>query len=127
MNRRNRSRTKAVLSSPVTLVIALALLAFMARAAVRIHAQAAESAQRLAEAQASLAKIQANATALQGQIGELSTPEGVEASMREQYHAVEPGESVAVIVDPDASGQQDSQPAATTTPSQSWWQRIFGF
>src|SRR4051812_85094 len=103
MNRRNnRSRFRTIVSSPITLVLAIILLVLFARAAINIHAKAAESDRKLAEAQANLTKLETNRTNIQSRIAELSTEAGVEASIREKYHAVAPGESVVVIVDSDA-------------------------
>lgn len=124
MSRRNRSKTHAVLSSPITMVAAAILLAALARAAIGIHERAAESADRLAQAQMSLAKMTANEAQLQDQIKELSTDAGIETSIREKYHAVAPGESVAVVVDPGDAMTGD-QPATTTEQAAPWWERAF--
>jgi len=131
MQRRNRSGFRAFLASPFTLVIGLIVLVLLARAAINIHSKAAESAARLAEAQANFDKMQANKLALSSQIADLSTDAGVEAAARERYHAVEPGESVAVIVssEPSQSGTNGEVGASTTAAvpggsGGSWWQRL---
>jgi hypothetical protein len=111
------------MNSPVTLVLAAVLLVFMARAAARIHAKASESGTRLREAEASVARLRSSQTTMSAKISELSTDAGVEASIREKYHAVSPGESVAVIVD-DAN-TQNSAAEATTTETRSWWSRFW--
>ena len=126
MNRRNqRSRFRTITSSPVTMFLGLVLLILLGRAAYNIHAKAAESDRKLAEAQANLDRLEHNRDAIQGKIADLSTEAGVEASMREKYHAVAPGESVAVIVD-SGTGQDDSAMATTTAAAVrgSWWQRF---
>ena len=124
MNRRNRSKFRMVISSPITLFVALILLILVGRAAMSIHAKAAESAEKLSEAQMSLNKLQANQSNLQARIDELSTDSGREASIREKYHAVAPGEEVAVIVD-DQAQNGSAAAAATSTEQLSWWQRMF--
>jgi cell division protein FtsB len=123
MNRRNRSRFRTIVSSPVTMFLALVLLILLGRGAYNIHAKAGESSEKLAEAQSNLDRLEHNRDAIQAKINDLSTDAGIEASMREKYHAVAPGESVVVIVDPDAS--RNGQAAATTTaPAGSWWHRF---
>lgn len=126
MNRRNsRSRFRTIVGSPITLVLALILLVLLARGAYNINAKSIESERKLADAQANLDKLEANRTNIQSRIAELSTDAGVEASIREKYHAVAPGESVVVILDSDS--ERVVQATATTSPqaSQSWWQRLW--
>lgn len=123
MMRRNRYRPSAILSSPVTIVLALTVLFFVARAALRIHSRAADSSARLEKARADIAGMEAKQSDLRGKIQDLSTAEGVEASIREKYHAVEPGESVAVIVNTDAAGPAASGGLSATSSSElGWWQ-----
>ncbi len=123
MKRRNRSSLHAILSSPFTLIAALVLFVVLARAAWSISGKAQESALRLEVAQTELAKLQENQADLSNRVTELSTPDGIKAQMRERYHAVEPGESVAIIVDSAAS---DTAAALNATSSQaiSWWGRL---
>ena len=125
MNRR-KSRIRAIMGSPVALVLALVILIIFARAAAGIHAKADESATKLAEAQANLARLQANQGVMQSKIADLSTEAGVEESIREKYHAVQPGESVVVIVDSDSDQNAVAASATTTaTTKQSWWSRFW--
>lgn len=120
MNRRNRSRFRSIISSPVTLFAALILLILVGRAAMNIHAKAVESAEKLSEAQMGLNKIRTNQANLQARIEELSTDAGREASIREKYHAVAPGEEVVVIVD----DQPSNVAAASSTEQLSWWRKF---
>jgi cell division protein FtsB len=126
MKRRNRSGLYAFLSSPFTLVIASILFVVLARAAWSIHEKARESSLRLEIAQADFAKLQQSQADLAQRVEQLSTPEGVKAQIRERYHAVEPGESVAVIVDGPAQ-QASATPvtaganAAAAGDSGGWW------
>ncbi len=124
MMRRNRTRTKSFLGSPITLILALVVLVFAARAAVKIHAKAGESAVRLAEATASLNRLETKEDSLKTRIADLSTPEGVEASIRQKYHAVEAGEEVAVIIDKDETASAAVLSTGTSTPTKGWWQRL---
>ena len=124
MMRRNRSRFRAILSSPITLALAVILLVLVGRAAIKIHLRAAESALRLEEAKANLVRMESKQTDLDKRIGDLSTEEGIKASIREKYHAVEPGEAVAIIVSNDnqkASAREAEQPVVREL---NWWQRM---
>lgn len=124
MMRRNRAKKSPILSSPVTLLIALIVLVLLARSAARIHTKAAESERRLAEASASVGRLEAKQALLEGKIGSLSTPEGIEASIREKYHAAEPGEQVAVIVDKDEPYAASAAETAESAPRLTVWQRL---
>jgi cell division protein FtsB len=130
MKSRNRSGHKAVLSSPFTLVAAAIVFVFLARAAWGIYEKASESAVHLDQAQAELARLEADRADLEAKVAGLSTSAGVEAAMREKYHAAEPGESVAVIIDngtgQTAGAQASNQPSSSTMPVQilNWWQRL---
>lgn len=120
------SRWHRALSSPVAIVFLAILLAFTARAAWGIYEKDRASAERLAQAQANVAKLQGQQASLEGRIAYLSTDQGVEAELREKYRAVKDGESVAVVVDPASS----SAAAASSTPSAGWldsFLRLFGF
>jgi cell division protein FtsB len=135
MKSRNRSAWQSVLSSPVTLIIAIILAIILFRAVWNIHQKAAMAADKLDQANADLAKLEADKADLESRVGDLSTDAGLKAAIREKYHAVEPGEQVAVIVDPSHQMGSDSQSAATDAPAAgsalfpetrgySWWQKL---
>ena len=136
MNRRNRSRMKMVLSSPFMLVGVLIVFLFLARAAWGMMSKAGLSADRFDQAQAGMAKLEDSQSDLSAKVALLSTPAGVEADLREKYHAVAPGESVAVIVGQpsdsaaaadSASVSPPSQASMTSTAHASWWRRFVDF
>ena len=126
MKRRNRSVWQAVLSSPFFLIVAIVILILLARAVLNIHEKAVESGIRLAQTQAELAKIEEDQAALQSEVSSLSTPAGIRDEIKERYHAVDPGESVAVIVDTSPTSatlsSSTEQTEASSTPS--WWSRF---
>ncbi len=131
MKRRNRSRLYTVLSSPFMFLAVLVAFYFMARAAWGIYEKADEGSMRLEAAQAQLAKLEADKASLAERVDLLSTPAGVRAELRSKYHAVEPGESVAVIIDPTSSPDSASSVLASSTAAKaSGWQkflRMIGF
>ncbi len=131
MRRRNRSRMQAVLYSPFTLIISAVLFAIIARAAWSIHEKARESQARLVVAQSELSRLKESESDLQARVDALSTPNGIKEEIRERYHAVEPGESVAVIIDSSttaatAAALESLQADATSTGNsdQSWFSRM---
>jgi len=135
MKRRNRSAWHTVLSSPITLIVVIVLAGFLARAVWSINQKATTAADKLDQANADLAKLESNKADLEARVGSLSTDAGVKAAIREKYHAVEPGEQVAVIVDDSVhtgsggssmassstAGTATSQPMAQGT---SWWSKM---
>ena len=95
----NRSPWKRAFYSPVSVVIAGIALAFLIRSGWNIHDKAMLAEERLDQAKTELADLEQQKSDLTASIGKLSTPAGMEATLREKYHAVKEGESVAVIVD----------------------------
>ena len=77
-----------------------------------IARNAAESTQK------QLASLQNRQQLLQGNITELSTERGQEATMRETFGVAKPGEGVIIVVPPKV---------ATTTPPQTFTQKWFGW
>jgi cell division protein FtsB len=122
MRNGNRSVIKIILSSPITLVLAGILFIILAKAAWNIYQKADESAAKLSEADAGLAKLEDRQADLSAQVGYLSTPAGVEAELRTKYRAVKDGESVAVIIDDTQAGSTTGEQASSTLAS--WWRRL---
>lgn len=125
--RRNRPRSSIVLSSPITLILALVLLFFLGRAAISIHAKATDTASKLAEEQATLVKLQANKSRVAADLAQVSTEAGIKAEIREKYHAVEPGESVAVIVDTDQNAAAAGNIAENLSKKSGFWHSFLSF
>lgn len=97
----NRSIWKRVLGSPISLVVAGIVLVVLVKATWNISSKTIQSAEKLAQAQAELARLNERQSELQGRVGLLSTDQGIEAEIRTKFRAVREGESVAVIVDED--------------------------
>jgi len=113
----------------------LVILVLLIRGAWGIHEKALLADHRLEQAKAELTGLQQQHDSLSASIGQLSTTQGIEAALREKYHAVKEGESVAVIVDTSTSVDDN----ATGSPSQqndlatssmsrlSWWGSVLQF
>jgi cell division protein FtsB len=72
----------------------------------------------VADTRAELATIQTREATLKGNIDELSTPRGEEATLRQTYGVAKPGEEVIVVV---------PQAASSTPPVLHWWQKVLGW
>jgi cell division protein FtsB len=78
-----------------------------------------EIARHASEAtQEQLKSLTARQNSLQGNIGELSTERGQEATLRQTFGVAKPGENVIIVVPPAIS---------TSTPPVSFWQKWFGW
>jgi cell division protein FtsB len=125
----NRSPWKRFIYSPVGIIIGCIGLYMLTRAAWNIHKKAVVADERLSQAQAELSSLEQQKESLSSSISYLSTPAGMEAELRDKYHAVKAGESVAVIVD-DASGSASSSGVSdgtSSTPSSGWWSGLLNF
>ena len=60
-------------------------------------------------------------------IAELSTTQGIEAELREKYHAVKEGESVAVIIGASSTGSSSDNNSSVTSTKTSWWGSLLQF
>jgi len=68
--------------------------------------------------------MEAKRISLESKIQGLSTDEGIITSIREKYHAVEVGESVAVIIDNDAVKSTRALTVNEKVMKLNWWQKI---
>ena len=71
----------------------------------------------VADTKGELASLEQRKEVLQGNIEELKTPRGEEATYRDTYGVARPGESVIIVVPPTE---------ATTTPALPWWRTFLG-
>ena len=135
----NKSLWKRLFYSPIGILIGVIVLILLVRGGMSIHQKAIIAQIRLDQTQTELANLQQQQQSLTDSISQLSTPEGIEAALREKYHAVKQGEEVAVIV--DNSAQMDSKQANSvkandssttdqnteTTIKLSWWGSFLHF
>jgi len=117
--------------NPLMMLIALALLFFLARAAWNVHRSAGLVSTRLSQAQAEKDKLDAEKQSLSSKIGDLSTPSGLESELRIKYRAVKEGESVAVIVNKDQttsssspSNLLNSSNSSNLSRQMGWWDKM---
>ncbi len=123
----NRSPWKRLFYSPIGIVLACIILFSLIRGGLGIHEKAMLAGQRLSQAQTELADLQHQQSSLSASIAQLSTTEGIEAELREKYHAVKEGESVAVIIDNSNTASSSKQATSTSAEKSSWWQGLLQF
>ena len=70
------------------------------------------------DTRAELATLEARKGVLEGNIAELETERGKEATLRQAYGVAKPGEEVIIVVPADG---------ATTTPALPWYRKVLGF
>ena len=70
------------------------------------------------DTRAELAILEERAGVLEGNIAELSTERGKEATLRQTYGVARAGEEVIIVVAPKV---------ATSTPKLPWWKRAFNW
>lgn len=70
------------------------------------------------EAQSAYKELEARKATLAQNLAANDTPRGKDAAIRQAFGVAKPGEEVIVVVPPVAP---------TTTPSQSWWEWLFGW
>ncbi len=94
----NRKYWWRLLHNPFIMILGLAILFFVARAAWNVHKSATTVSLKLSQARSEKERLLMEQKNLSSKIDELSTPGGLESELRMKYRAVKAGESVAVIV-----------------------------
>ena len=114
---KSRRRAKHLFYSPMTVVVLIILIVFLARSTWSIYEKYSLSRDRLDQAESQLSALKAQEGDLSQSIARLSTASGTEAAMRTDFRIVKPGESLAVIVNTATT-------APTTTPLTGFWGKI---
>lgn len=116
----NKKKTyRKFIYSPFTLFFIFIFLLILLKAVWGVYQKEQTSALYLSKEQEQLAAIISRQKELAQSVDYLKTDKGVEAEIRSKFRVVREGESVAVIIDSDAS--TTPQQTATTTPRK-WWQ-----
>lgn len=116
-----RKPVRKFLHSPFALFVMLVVLLILLKAVWGVHGKEQTSAAYLNQQKTELDKIKARETELSNSIEYLKTDQGVEAELRSKFRVVKEGESIAVILDNDATTTEPAPQARVPT----WWQRIF--
>ena len=120
----NRSIGKRLFYSPLGIVLACIVLFFLVRGSWSIHEKAILAEEHLSQSQAELNDLEDQQSSLSASIAQLSTTEGIEAELREKYHAVKSGESVAVIIDTSSAGSSTEDAGISSVKENSWWESL---
>ena len=97
----------------------------VARSAWDMYKKEASAAERTLAAERELHDLQARHDTMASDVHRLSTPEGLEEALREQFQVSRPGEGVIIIPAADATGGATSTDASGTQLS--WWGRVKSF
>ncbi len=119
---KKRSRQEELVRLGVSIAGTIALLViavFAVRGAWNMYGKLSDASEGSKNSQDKLTQLQAREKQLQISVGELSSPRGVEAEMRERFGATKPGEGVIQIVRNTASDT-----SANAAP-EGLWQRLF--
>ncbi|MCA9358106.1 septum formation initiator family protein [Candidatus Kaiserbacteria bacterium] len=120
-----KRKLRAVINSPFTQAVLLALVFMIAWSAYVRFDIAMEMRDRRVQAELQAAALEARKTELEKQVKYLSSERGIEAEMRRQFDVALPGEQVVVIVEEQDSGPE-VLPLSTSTPEESsvrhWYQ-----
>jgi cell division protein FtsB len=103
--------------SPVILLLLLFILFLVLKALWGVYAKEEISSDYLKSEQGELDKMVARQKELAQSVEFLKTDRGVEAEIRSKFRVIKEGESVAVILDNDATS---TPKVATTTPPSIW-------
>lgn len=120
-----KRKLRAVVNSPFTQAVLLALAFMIAWSAYVRFDIAMEMRARRVQAELQAAALEARKVELEKQVRYLSSERGIEAEMRRQFDVALPGEQVVVIVEDEVKGVE-VMPLSTTTPEKSaqrhWYQ-----
>ena len=105
---------KYLYSRPVVIIV-LVIAVYSLYSTWSIYRKMAESKAKMEESEQQLLALSAKSTAIDTQIGELQTQDGVEREIRSKFGEAKSGENMAVIV-PDSG----TSSAATTTKASGW-------
>ncbi len=111
---------KKYLYSPVTLLLLFIILLVLLKALWGVYKKEELSAEYLLRQQNEYNKLQARQKDLAQAVEYLKTDKGIEAEIRSKFRVVKEGESVAVIVDNDASTTKTILPA----PKPGFWKSL---
>ena len=87
-------------------VVLLIIVALAVQGVWGVYQKEQESEQLRLEAQAKLDDLQKRELELRGNIANLKSDRGIEATLRERYNLAAAGESMVVIIDPPAPSPQ---------------------
>ena len=114
MKSSNKSLFRRIFYSPVSIVLMIVVMVAIFNGAWGVHKKAQIAEDRYMRAERELSDIKQQRASLSSAIDSLSTPEGFQAELREKYHAVKEGESVALIIRDDATKTSATSSALVT-------------
>jgi cell division protein FtsB len=113
------TKKKTWLESPILAIVLIIFAVWGIVAVVRAYLKQHEAVSLRDEAVHEEESLEQKQKDLSGQIDNLSTPNGLEAEVRERYRVVKPGEQLVIVVDNDN--------AIPNQKAETFWQRIRQF
>ncbi len=98
MKPRNRSAFVKFLASPFSVLLFVVVLSLLVPASWRMYNKRLDVETRLGDSVRRYDKIDQHKTNVSKEIERLSTDEGMIGEIRRKFHAIEPGEQVAVVI-----------------------------
>lgn len=123
----NKKKFKRILYSPLTLIALMVVLIVLGKATWNVYQKERLSFDHLERQKSELEKLALREKNLAQAIDYLKTDEGVEAEIRSKFRFAREGESIAVIIDPNASTAEIIAPVTQATTSPGFWKRVFGW
>ncbi|MEX2514765.1 MAG: hypothetical protein WD335_01380 [Candidatus Paceibacterota bacterium] len=117
MPRRTTNKLQRVIYSIPFLIFLTVMVVLVVMAAWNMYQTSYGTEQRLERLRAEHQELQQREEIVSNDALNVSTERGLEAEIREKFSVAAEGERVIVLVD------DKDQPATTTEPEASWWQR----
>ncbi len=118
----NKKKTyKKYIYSPFTLLLLFIILLALLKALWGVYQKEHMSARYLEREQKELAKMEQRQKTLTQSVEYMKTDKGIEAEIRNKFRVAKEGESVAVIIDGEAS---TSPTVPTTSKSRGFWSTL---
>ena len=99
---KERNRLRKVIYGKPTIIVAAAVLLFVARGAWGMYQKNLEATEKRNITEEHLSELKQREAELSGDILNLSTDRGVEGEIRDRFMVAKDGENVMIVTDPDA-------------------------
>lgn len=118
-----RRKMKGVLLMPITRILLVIVVLFVAWSALTRYQIASEMAERREKAEEGVQKLRVQKQLLEEKVNYLSDERGIEAEMRRQFDVALPGEEVIVILEEEEVVRP--LPMPTSTESVAPWYKFW--
>ena len=131
MDFQKKKKIKNIIHSPASILILFIIFLILIRAIFSVYQKQNISIQNLAKEKMEYEKMSQRKEKLVSNIEYLKTDDGVESEIRNKFRLVKQGESVAVIINDEASSTKNTiknpQNTSETSTSTSFFGKIFNY